>query len=207
MNGVVTTGGLDTTYAFQYGTTTGYGTATPAAVAPGTSPTVNATFPLTGLKPGVTYHYRLVASNSVNSVVGADMAFRTIPILVMQRMRATPANFKTHSRPTGTTLSFGLSGPGKVVITITQPAMGGKICTGTGSARRCLPAPSTGSHRAQLLKVNGHRGRNSVRLTGRPAGKALANGEYFLTAKATRKDPQYGTISSKTLRLKLHVVG
>jgi hypothetical protein len=207
MNGVVTTGGLDTTYAFQYGTTTGYGTATPAAVAPATTPTVNATFPLSGLKPGVTYHYRLVASNSNNSVVGADMTFRTIPILVMQRMRATPANFKTRSRRTGTTLSFGLSGPGKVVITITQPAMGGRICTGTGAARRCLPAPSTGSHVVQRLNINGHRGRNSVRVTGRPAGKPFANGEYFLTARATRKDPDYGIIKSKTLRLKLHVVG
>ncbi|MDX6647298.1 MAG: hypothetical protein QOK40_3025 [Miltoncostaeaceae bacterium] len=207
MNGVVTTGGLETTYAFQYGTTTGYGTAVGVANITGTTPSQAVSFALAGLKPGVTYHYRVVASNSASSVVGADMTFRTRPVLVMQRMRATPANFKTRSRPLGTVLSFGLSGPGKVAITITQPAMGGRICTGTGAARRCLPAPSTGSHVVQRINVNGHRGRNSVRFTGRPGGKALANGEYFVTARASRNDADYGAIRSKTLRLKLHVVG
>jgi len=207
MNGTVTTGGLATSYAFQWGTSTVYGNSTPSVNAPATTPSVNATFPLTKLKPGVTYHYRVVAGNSNNAVVGADMTFRTVPIIVMQKLKAVPANFRTKSGRKGTHFNFALSSAGKVVITITQPALGGKICTGSGSSRRCVPAPSTGSHRVQTLTIKGKRGKNSVLFTGRPRGTALAIGEYFVTAQASKKDRDYGTIKSKLLKLKIHVVG
>jgi hypothetical protein len=69
---------LDTTWTFEYGLTTAYGSSTPAQPIAGS--TVNATrvtAPLAGLKANTTYHYRLVASNSAGTTQGADMVVTT----------------------------------------------------------------------------------------------------------------------------------
>lgn len=80
VHGAVTAFGLQTTYVFEYGPTTSYGSKVPAG-APGvfgisyTARAVERT--LEGLKPGVTYHYRVVATNSVGTTAGADATFTT----------------------------------------------------------------------------------------------------------------------------------
>ena len=64
-------------YHFDYGTTTGYGSTTAAtALAAGTS-AVPASANLTGLAPATTYHYRLVVTNVDGTAVGADRTFTT----------------------------------------------------------------------------------------------------------------------------------
>ena len=69
--------GLDTTYSWQYGTSTAYGQqTTPRDVGSGTAP-VTAQASLTGLTPGVTYHYRLVATNSDGTDYGYDYTMAT----------------------------------------------------------------------------------------------------------------------------------
>ena len=65
--------------AFQYGTSTSYGTEVPCAqtvVGTGLSPTI-VTAALTGLVPGTTYHYRVVASNGDGTSYGVDATFTT----------------------------------------------------------------------------------------------------------------------------------
>ena len=75
--GRVTPNGAETTYLFQYGTTTLYDAATPVTPAgAGTSP-VAVTAELSGLAPATRYHYRLVAHNRNGTVYGADRTFRT----------------------------------------------------------------------------------------------------------------------------------
>jgi hypothetical protein len=71
-------GGAETTYAVQYGTTTAYGSSTPGpvAIAPATSAQGTITA-LTGLAPGTTYHYRIVASNGAGTGYGPDATFTT----------------------------------------------------------------------------------------------------------------------------------
>jgi hypothetical protein len=71
--------GQSTTYAFQYGTTTNYGSQTSTADAgSGTSSqSVHAT--VSGLTSGTTYHYRVVATNPSGSTSGSDMTFVTNP--------------------------------------------------------------------------------------------------------------------------------
>lgn len=62
---------------FQYGTSTGYGTTTTAqALAAGTSGGAFAAS-LTGLAPGTTYHYRVVAQDPDGTVYGQDQVFAT----------------------------------------------------------------------------------------------------------------------------------
>jgi hypothetical protein len=62
---------------FEWGTTTAYGSTTPVVdVASATWPRpVSAT--ITGLRSGRTYHFRIVATNSLGRGVGADRTFRT----------------------------------------------------------------------------------------------------------------------------------
>ncbi|HEX5927239.1 MAG TPA: hypothetical protein VFY45_25710 [Baekduia sp.] len=70
-----------TTYHFEYGTDTSYGTSVPIpAVDLGDSygplPVSRA---LTGLLPNTAYHYRVVATNAYGTVISADRTFATAP--------------------------------------------------------------------------------------------------------------------------------
>ena len=72
-------GGIDTSYRFEYGETTAYGHSAPFPEGDaGTgldSRTVWAS--LSGLKPGTTYHYRVVVTNELGEEVGTDKIFTT----------------------------------------------------------------------------------------------------------------------------------
>lgn len=88
--GGVTPHGLETVYAFQYGTTTGYGAQTsPVSVGNGTKE-VKVTQSITGLQPGTTYHYRLVGTNGVGTTNGRDVAFTTKKIPLTFKIAASP---------------------------------------------------------------------------------------------------------------------
>src|SRR5215470_15142004 len=72
LSGSVNPNGAATTWYVEYGTSTGYGSKTSSAnIASGTSAVAIAP-QLTGLQPGTTYHYRVVASNSAGTTHGAD---------------------------------------------------------------------------------------------------------------------------------------
>ncbi len=79
--GVVNPHHSATTYYFEYGTTTAYGSSFPATedASAGSGPdTVAAIQRIDGLNPGTAYHYRLVADNGVGSPVkGGDQSFTT----------------------------------------------------------------------------------------------------------------------------------
>ena len=81
VHGEINPSGLASSYHFEYGTTTGYGSHTSdSTIAQGTS-AVAVSRRLTGLRPGTTYHYRLVAANSAGTSYGADRTFKTAPRL------------------------------------------------------------------------------------------------------------------------------
>jgi hypothetical protein len=72
--------GADTTYRFEYGTSTAYGASTTDADAGALTGEAPASSPATGLEPGKTYHFRVVAENGVGTPVdGADATFTTAP--------------------------------------------------------------------------------------------------------------------------------
>lgn len=94
LNGTVTpVAGHSTRYYFEYGTTTQYGSRVPAADAfanPGPGPQA-VTEAVSGLQPGTTYHFRLVASNDGGTATGADRTFTTSrQCLHGERLRGTP---------------------------------------------------------------------------------------------------------------------
>jgi hypothetical protein len=79
LNGTVNPKGIETTYQFEYGTTTGYGSKAPASpktVGSGTG-SVEVSEGIEGLAPETTYHFRLVASNAKGTTNGLDQTFTT----------------------------------------------------------------------------------------------------------------------------------
>jgi len=69
--------GLATTFHFQYGTTTSYGlTTAPQTQSGNTVRTVSAG--ISSLTAHTTYHFRIVASNSAGTRMGADRTFTTL---------------------------------------------------------------------------------------------------------------------------------
>ena len=80
LNGTINPNRTDTSFRFEYGPTTSYGSSAPIpaqAVGFGSSPLPESTT-ITGLVPGVTYHYRIVATYPENGISeGADQTFTT----------------------------------------------------------------------------------------------------------------------------------
>jgi DNA-binding beta-propeller fold protein YncE len=80
LGALVNPGGIAASYRFQYGTTTEYASSTPspeASVGEGLkSRAVWAS--ASGLAPGTTYHYRVVATSELGTVYGPDQTFTTL---------------------------------------------------------------------------------------------------------------------------------
>jgi hypothetical protein len=77
LSGIVTPFGAQTSYAFEYGTTTGYGSATASKLLNPSTQASAVSADATGLKPATLYHYRVVATSSAGTTRGADRTFTT----------------------------------------------------------------------------------------------------------------------------------
>ena len=99
--------GEDTHYYFEWGQTTNYGNVT--AVPPGddagvtTGPTEVST-EITGLEPGITYHYRVVAENSIGVSKATDKSFKTFELpsidsVTSSHLTATSADIDIQINP------------------------------------------------------------------------------------------------------------
>jgi len=76
LNGEVNGNGVDAEYRFEYGETSAYELSTPW-VASGSGDSKESVT-VTGLRPGTTYHYRLVAKDSAGKAEGSDQTFTTL---------------------------------------------------------------------------------------------------------------------------------
>jgi DNA-binding beta-propeller fold protein YncE len=79
LEGSVNPEATHTSYHFEYGTEESYGASSTEEEAGAGSSSVPASFLLEGLEPNTTYHYRLVAGNSLGSSAGDDATFTTLP--------------------------------------------------------------------------------------------------------------------------------
>ncbi len=80
LGALVNPGGIETTYRFEYGPTTAYGSSTPSPEGSvGEGITARAVWAsASGLEPGGTYHYRVVTSSELGTVYGPDQTFTTL---------------------------------------------------------------------------------------------------------------------------------
>ena len=79
LNGTVNANGQSTVVTFEYGPTTSYGSTITAVQSPltGTANT-NVSATISGLTPGTTYHFRVVAVNASGTTPGSDLTFSTL---------------------------------------------------------------------------------------------------------------------------------
>jgi hypothetical protein len=115
LNAQIDPGGSETTYRFEYGETTAYGTNTPlpdGTIPPSRELQPVPTAELSGLKLGTVYHYRLVAHNQYGTATSPDQEFRTLPAALLTAsvsdVTATSASLEAQINPLGneTTYSF-----------------------------------------------------------------------------------------------------
>ena len=138
---------------------------------------------LAGLRQGVTYHYRLVATNAEGTTVGADQTFTTLDKVkpVLSLLRVLPGLFH---RNKGATIGFRLSEAAMVTLRVDRVLRGvrrhgscvvrkrrgrGKPCT------RYVPVP--GSFRQTAAE-----GPNTFHFDARVGGRLLFPGPYRLRA-------------------------
>lgn len=77
LNGTVDPNGRATTWHFEYGTSTSYGSRTPDKSAGSGGSAVDVSAALSGLARGRLHHYRLVATSDAGTSRGADQTFTT----------------------------------------------------------------------------------------------------------------------------------
>jgi len=92
LNGTVNPNGQAASYHFEFGTSTSYGQSTPTQSAGADSQTHPESAAVAGLTAGTTYHFRILATNSAGTSLGADQIFTT---------QASPAAPKAPQASTG----------------------------------------------------------------------------------------------------------
>ena len=105
LNGTVNPNGSPTTAWFQWGTTTNYGNLTSVTDLGSGTTALPLSAPLAGLTLGVTYHFRVAATNDYGLVYGSDQSFTT---------ESLEAQF-TWTTNNGTITITGYTGPGGAV--------------------------------------------------------------------------------------------
>jgi hypothetical protein len=110
-----------TTYFFEYGTTTAYGSRTPTQGPIGGNAGRKVRADVTGLAPSTTYHFRVVATNPSGTANGADLTFTTAAPgatpqgnAVTIAARPSPVTFGR-----ATTISGRVTGPGNAGVEVT----------------------------------------------------------------------------------------
>jgi YD repeat-containing protein len=130
LKGSVNPNGFSTTYQFEYGKTTSYGTKVPISPAwTGSGTTAVAlSKAIAGLEEGTTYHYRIVATNAAGAVKGANQTLKTTNPPQTTITSATPS-YTSHDEPpiefessqSGSTFKCGLDEGETPTKTCTSP--------------------------------------------------------------------------------------
>ncbi|MCA1682626.1 MAG: hypothetical protein LC685_01275 [Actinobacteria bacterium] len=122
LNGTVRPNGANSTWYFQYGTTTAYGNHTSNKSVQAGKGTQSVSAAINGLLSGTLYHYRIVGNNSSGTSTGADQTFTTTgptPAVSAVTLTANPNPARYgHS----TTLSGQVTGPDRSGTSVTLQA-------------------------------------------------------------------------------------
>ena len=156
LTGTIDPNGRSTTWHFDYGPTTAYGSKTPNRNAGSGQSSVAISEALSSLTANTTYHYRLVASNSAGTTTGSDATFATIPAVTL-----TQSGYRVvaghYVRLSGTVAG---AQPGVSVTVLAQSfgtgayAQVGTVLTGGGGSWSFLAQPKVATTYA--ASVNGN---------------------------------------------------
>ena len=159
LNGTIDSNVLNpTTYWFEYGTTTAYGSRTADAAAPFPVGQQAVSADIGGIRPSVTYHVRLVARNAIGTTNGADQTFQT--------NKARPTSLSTRVRPRrDRVLPFRYVVRGRLALPAVVPATNG--CRGRVLIRVKRGKRTVLTRRARLSSSCRYRRAVSVKSTRR----------------------------------------
>jgi phosphodiesterase/alkaline phosphatase D-like protein len=185
--------GAETSVIFEYGLTDSYGTTVTALQSPftgGSGIAVNAY--LTGLLPGTTYHYRVIAENVNGTGTGADMTFTTTLLPSAETLGAAPvgntsATLNGHVNPQGeaTTITFeyGLtSSYGTTVPAIQSPS---SAASDSGFSRSVSGLLTNTTYHYRIVATNSYGtvyGQDRTFTTGMPPPTAATNTATSISA-------------------------
>jgi Regulator of chromosome condensation (RCC1) repeat/Subtilase family/IPT/TIG domain len=175
LQGYVSPRGLPTTYRFEYGTSTEYGTSVPVpdGSVEGFGQQVSAT--IGELQADTVYHYRLLATNADGTSYGADYAFSTgAPVISGVSPQLGPAHGGLAVKITGenllaaTSVDFGAREAGEFTVESNE-SITAQLPPGTGAVAVTVTTPagaSTSEGEADSFAYS-------------PPGPVLAWGENF----------------------------
>jgi hypothetical protein len=147
--------GPDSTYHFEYGTGTTYGSTTPETALGSGFDELPATADLAGLPSGVTYHFRIVATNAHGTTTGDDATFTTTaaPLITGQfvgDIGPSSATIRASINPNGLETSYqfqyGLTGAYGALSPAAPASIGSGQSPQIAAARRTGLAPGTTYH-------------------------------------------------------------
>ncbi|HEX4838496.1 MAG TPA: hypothetical protein VFV03_08250, partial [Solirubrobacteraceae bacterium] len=104
LKGGVNPRGTETSYSFQYGTSSAYGSQTPSSPAGTGTQEIKVSQALAGLTANTTYHYRLIAVSAAGTTLGQDRTFATkkIPLKIAITATHNPERFGDRFAVSGT---------------------------------------------------------------------------------------------------------
>jgi len=136
LNGTVMPNKSSTSYYFEYGTTTTYGSVTSSADAGSGASDVPVSADISGLDPESTYHFRIVATNSFGTSFGLDSSFDTLLISYDLTVDVVGSGTVTLNPPGGT-YNAG------TVVTLTATGVGDGVFNGWSGALTGVDNPKT----------------------------------------------------------------
>jgi hypothetical protein len=186
LNGTVNPEGQSTTYYFEYGTTTSYGSRTQAASAGAGTADVKVTPSVGPLTPSTTYHYRLVATNGSGATLGLDVSFKTpkppAPVVATRRASSvtqTSAILSGTVNPKGQATSYVFQYGTSTAYGIQTPTVSagsGTVAVTVSAAIGALAPNTTYHYRLSATSVNGttRSHDSSFKTAALPAGVTIA---------------------------------
>jgi len=193
INGTVNPHGAETSYHFEFGTTTAYGTnlPTPDAVAGSGNAPVVVSVVVGNFPPSIPYHYRLVAKNKGGTTISEDQAFTTPPEGPEKMIEIPPPlppsnKFSVESataKRTTATLAVKVPGPG--TISASGKDLKPATTTASGAGEISLNLKLTGAGTKALKKAKSHKLKLKVTISFQPSGGSLATTTKTLMFKKT----------------------
>jgi len=221
LTGTVNPGNDTTTYSFEYGLTPSLGSSSTTQTVVGGVAAVAVSAALAGLDPGTQYYWKLVATNSTNTVATPVQSFRTASAPspasapVITGLSLTPRAFRAATKGAsiarreplpGTLVSYEDSEAGTATFTVLRKR------PGVRSGRRCLARPRRPRGSRQLKRCTRlmalgtftHQdlaGSNRFRFTGRLHHHALVRGSYLLRVLSSNAAHLAGKPRTATFRI------
>ena len=216
LNATVNPGGRETTYNFEYGKTTSYGTTVPIpakAIGSGES-NIEVANAISGLQEGATYHYRVAASNGAASVTGLDstLTTKTNPQTTITSLQPSYTNgeyppITFTSSKSGSTFKCSLDDPKEEAKTVCtspyslpahlSPGWHTFVVVATDSEGNVDPTPAKYSFNPAIYAP----APTTSKLTSPEEGRKSSH--YFTLQSEWGNSPEGGGVSALTYQMKL----